>query len=96
MKLDERTFGDSPAAIKLAQIINENNLDSSRVSKFLQKFNERLKSINHLDKDMANYLGQLIFKEMSKYCTLIPKPLNTYTHNVMCAKYRDWIKTNIK
>ena len=46
MGLDRNTFGDSPAANVLADIINERKLRSDKVTNILVSFNSKLRDLN--------------------------------------------------
>jgi hypothetical protein len=92
MKLDERTFGDSPAAITMVNIINERGLDSRKPARLLNRFDKIVNDINHVDVTSAIHLMHLLYKESYEKCETFEEPLNTYTQNVLATKFKIWQK----
>ena len=90
MKLDERTFGDSPAAIDMVRIINERGLNHRKPGRLLHRFNKIAADLNHVDLTTAIYVMHLVYKESFKTCESFEEPLNTYTQNVLSTKFKEW------
>jgi hypothetical protein len=88
--LDSNTFGDSPAAIVLAKIINERNLKYKKIAKLLNDFNKTIGDINHVDTTTSIFLMGLIYRNSIDKCNSFDEPLNTYTKNVLSTIYKKW------
>lgn len=92
MGLDRNTFGDSPAAIVLVDIINERKLRSDKVTKILVSFNSKIRDLNGVNVTTAIYIMHLAYQDHINKCDSLPEPLNTYTKNVLSAIYKNWQK----
>lgn len=90
MKIYDRTFGDSPAGIKMAQIIVERNLDFRKPARLLNRFDKITNDLNHVDVTSAIHLMNLLYKESYEKCETFIKPLDTYTQNVLSTKFKKW------
>jgi hypothetical protein len=90
MKLDERTFGDSPAAIDMARIINERGLNHRKPARLLNRFNKIIMDLNHVDLTTSIHVMHLVYKEFFEKCESFEEPLNTYTQNVLSTKFKEW------
>jgi hypothetical protein len=91
-ELDKGTFGNSPAAIKLVEILNENNIRPTRVANILNSFDKILADISHVNVTSAIKIVTMLYKEYSKKCEFLESPLDTFTHNVLNTKYKMWLK----
>lgn len=97
MALDNNTFGDSPAAITLVKIINERNLRSDKVTNILVSFNSKIRDLNGVNVTTVTYIMSLIYQDHVKKCDSLPKPLNTYTKNVLSTIYKNWqVRKNVR
>jgi hypothetical protein len=97
MKLDDNTFGDSPAAITLVKIINERGLNHRKPARLLNRFNKMISDLNHVDVVTSTHIMKLVYHEFMETCESFENPLNSYTQNVLTAKYRQWqIRKNIR
>lgn len=90
MQIDYKTFGDSPAAIKMAQIIVERDLDFRKPARLLNRFDKITNDLNHVDVTSAIHLMNLLYKESCEKCEAFEEPLNTYTQNVLSTKFKKW------
>jgi hypothetical protein len=90
MKLDDRTFGDSPAAINMVQIINERGLNPRKPSRLLNRFNKILVDLNHVDLTTAIHVVNLVYLESYEKCETFEEPLNTFTQNILSTKFKQW------
>lgn len=90
MKLDERTFGDSPAAIDMARIINERALNHRKPARLLNRFNKIIADLNHVDLTTAIHVMHLVYKESLEKCDLFEEPLNSFTQNILSTKFKEW------
>jgi hypothetical protein len=90
MILDERTFGDSPAAIDMVRIINKRGLDSRKPRRLLNRFDKITSDINHVGITSAIHLMHLLYKESCEKCESFEEPLNSYTKNVLATKFKLW------
>ena len=90
MKLDDRTFGDSPAGIKMVEIIIERNLDFRKPARLLNRFDRIIVEINHVEVTTAIHLMHLLYEESCEKCETFTKPLDTYTQNILSAKFKKW------
>lgn len=91
-ELDKGTFGNSPAAIKLVEIINEKNVKPAKIAKILTSFDKILADISHVNVTSAIKIVSLLYKEYSNKCKTLESPLDTFTHNVLNTKYKMWLK----
>ncbi len=90
MKLDERTFGDSPAAIDMARIINEKGLNPRKPARLLNRFNKIIADLNHVDLTTAIHVINLVYLESHEKCETFEEPLNTFTQNILSTKFKQW------
>ena len=96
MKLDDKTFGDSPAAIKMTQIIIERGLDFRKPARLLHRFDKIVNDLNNVDITTAIHLMNLLYKESYETCETFTEPLNTYTQNVLSTKFKKWqVRKNV-
>lgn len=97
MKLDKNTFGDSPAAIGLACIINERGLKPRKPARLLNRFNKIIMDLNNVDITTSIHIMKLVYHEFHKTCETFEEPLNTYTQNVLSTTYKKWqVRKNVK
>lgn len=92
MNLDKNTFGDSPAAIVLVDIINERKLRSDKVTNILVSFNSKIRDLNGVNVTTAIYIMHLVYQDHINKCDSLPEPLNTYTKNVLSTIFKNWQK----
>jgi hypothetical protein len=90
MKLDERTFGDSPAAVDMARIINEKGLNPRKPARLLARFDKIIADLNQVDLTTAIHLMHLVYKESLDKCETFEEPLNTFTQNILSTKFKKW------
>lgn len=90
MKLDEKTFGDSPAAIDMARVINERGLNHRKPSRLLNRFNKIITDLNHVDLTTSIYIMNLVYKESIDKCESFEEPLNSFTQNILSTKFKEW------
>ena len=91
MKLNERTFGDSPAAITMVQIINERGLNTKKPGRLLTRFNKIIADLNHVDLTTAIHVMHLVYEESYDKCESFEEPLNSYTQNVLSSIFKQWL-----
>lgn len=89
--LDLGTFGNSPAAINLAKIMNERDYPSRKVGRLLESFNRNLNELSKLDKKINIGIGKILYQHYSLKCVDFPTPIDTYTHNVLNTSFKKWI-----
>ena len=89
--MDSRTFGDSPAAIVLADKLLYNKTASRRVTNILQGYNLEMKAINHVETKFRVSIGKLIYEKYRAKCLTLILPISTYTDNVLTAKFKTWM-----
>jgi hypothetical protein len=90
MRIDDRTFGDSPAGIKMVEIIVERDLNFRKPARLLNRFDKITNDLNHVDVTSAIHLMNLLYKESYEKCEAFDEPLNTYTQNVLSTKFKKW------
>lgn len=90
--LDKGTFGNSPAAIKLVEIMNEKNVKPTKIAKILTSFDKILADISHVNVTSAIKIVGLLYTEYTIKCKTLESPFDTYTHNVLNTKYKMWLK----
>lgn len=89
--LDTTTFGNSPAAITMVKIINERGLSPRKPARLLTRFDKIIVDINHVEVMSARHIVKLLYKESFEKCNSFNEPLNTYTQNILTAKYKKWL-----
>lgn len=95
-KLDDGTFGNTPAAISLARILNETEDIKSlrKVSRRLQCFGQMLNELNEIDPKISPAIVQIIFKKFVDEDMEVPHKVLTYTRNIITGYYRAWMTQN--
>ena len=93
--LDKGTFGGTPAAHKLVEILNDNpNLPSGKVNVLFSGFNKTLNELILInDSRVRFYLSNMVFLETRNRISHYPDEIKTYMGNIITAKYRVWLKT---
>lgn len=89
-KLDDTTFGKTPAALKLVEIINEKNFKPQLIGKHLTKFSQTLHELEKIDYNIGLGLSELSFNKIYEHLNVLPIPLNTFSINVLVTNYRIW------
>lgn len=90
--IDLNTFGSSPAAIKLAEMINEQEYNPRRVSNILNSFNSMIYHTNSIDVTAAIHIMRLVYEDSIKKCNSLDAPFDSYTKNVLNTSYKLWHK----
>lgn len=90
--IDEKTFGDSPAAIVLAKQLNERNIKLPKINKLLSDFNRTLHELEKIDSRIGLGLAHSSYKSFSEKCKTLPYPFATFTANVLDTNYKKWLK----
>ena len=88
--LDKYTFGNTPACIVLAQMLNEKNIDSAKISNLFNKFNKILNELSKINNEVAINLANLVYLKYTK--NILNYPFHTYVHNVLKTNYKKWLK----
>ena len=89
--IDKNTFGDSPAAIDLAEIINENGYKCDKISRILNEFSEILIETNNIPTDTSINMIAIIYSHYKNKCDEISdEKLRSFTKNVLSTNYKGW------
>jgi hypothetical protein len=91
MKLNEKTYGDSPAAIILVEKLNSTNIKISKIGIILSNFNRTLHELEKIDSRIGLGLAHSSFKTFRESCKRLPLPFSTYTANVLDTNYKKWL-----
>lgn len=89
--LDPVSFGGTPAAIAMCDIIKKHKLPTHTLGKMLANYNETLKELNKLDK----YKYQISILVLEKYLSCVgkyPTIIRTYLKNIIRTMYKKWLK----
>ena len=97
--LKPTTFGDSPAAIILVELLKEvdDTKLASRVGRIIGEFNWTLNEIAKLDARVGIKLVNNFYKEQLTFIDnipLIPKKVKTFLCNVLTMRVRVWVIEN--
>ena len=91
---DIETYGDSPAAINLAHIINENEhtyKTTRKITRILNGFSNIITSTNHIDLETSTYLMDLVYHDFVKKCDgLENEKVRKHTLTVLSTRYKYW------
>lgn len=88
--LQARTFGCSPAAIRLAELINEKNHNPRKIARTLEAFNRLLSELTKVDSKIGFGIAHTMYLNYCNYCNTLPVPFDTYTRNVLSTNYKVW------
>ena len=92
--IDIYTYGDSPAAINLAHIINENEhtyKTTRKITRILNGFSNIITSTNHIDLETCTYLMDLVDHDFVKKCDgLENEKVRKHTLTVLSTRYKYW------
>ena len=92
--IDIYTYGDSPAAINLAHIINENEYTyktTRKITRILNGFSNIITSTNHIDLETSTYLMDLVYHDFVKKCDgLENEKVRKHTLTVLSTRYKYW------
>jgi hypothetical protein len=95
IKLDKGHFGNSPAAVTLSNIINDNQLGyHSKISRMLTNYNRILNELKKTHTEVSVGLVQMVYKNYSESADKLPDDVRTFVHNLLTAKYRIWMVEN--
>lgn len=89
--MDSKTFGDSPAAIVLADKVSDNKNARRKVSNILKCFNLEMNAINGVETIFRINFGKMVYDKYRAKCDSLPLPISTYTDNVISTKYKIWL-----
>ncbi len=91
--LHKNTFGNSPSAIKLVEIINEKQYKHhGKIGKSLTKFNLTLNQLDTVkDIKIKFSLAALAFNYFRNIIKKYEMPYNTFTDNVLNSNYKKWL-----
>jgi hypothetical protein len=90
--LEARTFGGTPAAIKLAEIINEKNLPHYKVGRFLSSFNLTLSEIGKIDTRVSINIAKMVYIQFCSKTEDFPDEIKTFVRNLISTKFKIWLK----
>jgi hypothetical protein len=91
--IDLYTYGNSPAAVTLAKIINEKNIPSKKISRLIDKFGYTLNELAKIDRRISFGLAKIIYLQRNDIIKDYPIEIRTYLANVIATKYRIWLVT---
>lgn len=95
--MDSRTFGDSPAAVVLADKVSNDKNFRRKVTNILRCYNLEINAINGVKTVFRISIGKLIYEKYRAKCERLPLPISSYTDNVISAKFNNWInKQNLE
>jgi hypothetical protein len=89
--MDSSTFGDSLAAIVLADKVSNDKNSRRKVTNILKGYNLEIKAINHVETRFRISIGELIYKKYREKCITLPIPISTYTDNVLSTNFKIWL-----
>lgn len=90
--LDIGTYGNTPAAIKLVEIINEKNINSYPIGKLLCAFNTTLNELTKINSRIGIGLVKMVYMQSSEKAKKLNPEISSYVQNVLSTKYKLWIK----
>ncbi len=91
--IDKHTYGDSPAAIDLVRIIQENDLHyfvTRKITRILNGFNNVLVATNHVEKKYLIQLIALVYEDFEKKCDSLDERVISHTKTVLRTTYKNW------
>lgn len=89
--MKENTFGDSNAAIKLYQAVQDNNKKKKRVGRLLTNFSFALNEIKRIDYNSSIELGGLLYSSTKDKCEQFPEEYRNYVRGSVKERYRKWL-----
>ena len=91
--IDLGTFGKTPAAIRLAELINEDNINYSKLGLMLSSFSRTLKELKKIDSRIALSLAKSLYVyNKNKSLTKYHQKINTYIVNVLKSIYNKFLE----
>jgi len=90
----EGTFGNTPASIRLAKILANDEKQLGKVGKLVSTFSMILNELSKVDTKIRFSLSVMVFEKYSKLITEYPKEYNTFISNVITTRYRIWLKSH--
>lgn len=92
--IDLYTYGDSPAAVNLAHIINENGFEyktTRKITRILNGFSNIITSTNHIDIETSAYLMALVYHDFVIKCDALEnEKIRKHTLTVLSTRYKHW------
>lgn len=91
--IDKFTFGNSPAALDLTQIIIENNFTykkTRKLTQILNSFNRIIYVTNHLELEHSMYLVRLVYEDCKKKCDILDEKIKSHALTVLSTSYKEW------
>lgn len=92
--IDKGTFGNTPAAIKLAEIINERNIPYRRIGNLLGTFNTILNEMSNVHSKVSITVVKIIRDKFLLDADKFPLEVRSYVKNLIIGKYRHWMVNN--
>jgi len=91
--IDSKTYGDSPAAIVLADKITGNAKLIRKVGRILTQYYAEMNALAPVELEFKISFGYLIFEKHRARCVVLPEIIGTYTDNVLSTHFKIWVKT---
>lgn len=91
--VDDKTFGDTPAAVSLARILSETDdiKSLSKVGRSLANFNELLRELTKVNKDHRYYLAEIALRNLvQNEHRELPVKVESYFKNCVKTAYKKW------
>lgn len=88
--INKFTFGNSPAALVLAAMVNEQNYPTNKISKILNGYSTMVNAIKDVDLNHRITLVNILYTQYKQGCDSLPTPFNTYTKNVLNTTHKKW------
>lgn len=86
--MDSRTFGDSPAAVVLADKVSNDKKLRRKVTNILKEYHEELNAITGVEGRFRISVTYMIFEKYRAKCASLPLPISSYTENVLSSKHK--------
>jgi len=90
----EGTFGNTPAAIRLAKFLVNDEKQLGKVGKLISNFNMILNELSKVDTKIRFSLSVMVYEKYTKLIAEYPKEYNSFISNVMTTRYRIWLKSH--
>ena len=91
--IDKFTFGNSPAALDLTQIIIENGFTYKKTRKLthiLNNFHRMITLTNHMELEVSMYLVRLVYEDSKAKCEVLDEKIRSHALTVLTTAYREW------
>lgn len=88
--MENKSFGTSPAALVLSEMLIEDKKNAAKVSMLLNSFSRTLHELTKIDSRIALGIAKNTLEIFDKKSQHFPVEYNSFIRNVIRGRYKNW------